>query len=124
CRNNGGIRLFSEQGQEWTSCFPYLIESLSLLPVKSCVIDGELVRCDEHGNTRLEPPRDGTVELGASFYVFDLLEVNGFDLRSDPIEERKRALGLVLLRPPAAMRLNEPFDRCGEQILRQIGQMG
>jgi bifunctional non-homologous end joining protein LigD len=83
-----------------------------------------LVRCNEHGEARLEPVRAGALELGASFYVFDVLEVNGFDLRRDRLEERKRVLGQILRKAPAGMRLNEQFERCGEPMLRQIGQMG
>jgi bifunctional non-homologous end joining protein LigD len=124
CRTKGGIRLFTERRQDWASSFPYVVESISLLPVKSCIIDGELVRCDEHGNTLLDQLRDGAVELGASFYAFDLLEVNGFDLRRDPIEERKRSLACLLRRPPAAIRLNESFDRCGERMLLDVCRMG
>src|ERR1700745_2138195 len=82
-RANSGIRLFGGHGEDWTSSFPHLVEAMDLLPVKSCIIDGELVRCNEHGEARLEPVRAGSLELGASFYAFDVLEVNGFDLRRD-----------------------------------------
>jgi ATP-dependent DNA ligase len=124
CRNGQGIRLFTECGEDQTSGFPFVVQCMSLLPVKSCIIDGDLVRCDEQGNTRLGPPPDGQSETGASLYAFDLIEVNGFDLRRDPIEDRKRALTLLLRKPPATIRLNPCFDRCAEPMLRQVGQMG
>jgi len=89
-----------------------------------CIIDGDLVRYDEHGNPRLAPLPDGRLETGASLYAFDLLEVNGFDLRRDRIEDRKHALTRLLRKPPAAIRFNESFDRCGEPMLRQAGRMG
>jgi bifunctional non-homologous end joining protein LigD len=97
---------------------------MRLLPVKSCTVDGELVRCNEHGEASLEPVRDGVLELGASFYAFDVLEVNGFDLRLDRLEERRQVLRQVLRRAPAGIRLNEQFERCSEPMLRQIGRMG
>ena len=123
-RNGQGIRLYTERGEDWTPWFPFVVESMNLLPVRSCIIDGDLVRCDEHGNTRLAPLPDGQSETGASLYAFDLLEVNGFDLRRDPIEDRKRALTRLLRKPPGAIRLNQPFSRCGEPMLRQVDRMG
>jgi len=124
-RNGQGICLYTERGEDWTSWFPFVVESLNLLPVRSCIIDGDLVRYDEHGNPRLASPLpDGRLEAGASLYAFDLLEVNGFDLRRDGIEDRKHALTRLLRKPPAAIRFNESFDRCGEPMLRQAGRMG
>jgi bifunctional non-homologous end joining protein LigD len=123
-RNGQGIRLFTGCGEDWTSWFPFVVESMSLLPVRSCIIDGDLVRCDEHGNLRVGCLPYGQSETGASLYAFDLLEVNGFDLRRDPIEDRKRALTRLLRKPPGAIRLSEPFARCGELTLRQVGRMG
>jgi bifunctional non-homologous end joining protein LigD len=124
CRNSDGIRLFSERGEDWTARFPFLAQSMELLPVRSCILDGDLVRCDENGDTLLAPVRYGDSETGASLYAFDLLEVNGFDVRHDPIEERKRALGRLLSKPPAAIRVNETFDRCSESMLQQLCSMG
>jgi bifunctional non-homologous end joining protein LigD len=123
-RHNDGIRLFSGRGDDWTSSFPSVVEGLSLLPVKSCIIDGELVRCNERGEARVDPVRKGVMDAGASFYAFDVLEVNGFDLRRDRLEERKRALAQILRKPPPGIRLNEHFERCAEPMLRQIGRMG
>jgi bifunctional non-homologous end joining protein LigD len=123
-RNDRGIRLFGEHGEDWTGSFPHLLEAMRLLPVKSCIIDGELVRCDASGQARLDPVGDGAPELGGSLYAFDVLEVNGFDLRRDPLEERMRVLGKILRKTPAGIRFNEQFERCGQPILRQISRMG
>ena len=60
----------------------------------------------------------------AARYAFDLLEVNGFDLRRDPIEDRKRALTHLLRKPPGAIRLSESFDRGGQPLLREVSRMG
>ena len=123
-RAGEAVRLFAECGEDWTSWFPVLANSMRKLPVKSCVIDGYLVRGDEPGNPRVDAFTGAQTETPASFYAFDLLEVNGFDLRADPIEERKRALTGVLRKPPAAMRFNQSIERCSEPILRQVSRMG
>jgi bifunctional non-homologous end joining protein LigD len=118
------VRLFAECGADWTPRFPILVESMLTLPVKSCVIDGDLACCDEHGHARIDAFADDQPATGASLSAFDLLEVNGFDLRADPVETRKRALTCLLRKPPLAIRFNEWFDHCGEPMRRQIGRMG
>jgi bifunctional non-homologous end joining protein LigD len=123
-RGERGVRLFGGCGEDWTSAFPFLVESMNLLPVKSYIIDGDLVRCDAHGNPRLDPLLDGQLETGASLYAFDLLEVNGFDLRRDPIEDRKHALTRLLRKPPGAIRLSASLGRGGQPLLREVSQMG
>ena len=123
-RDGSGIRLFAEQGEEWTSSFPHLVEAVGLLPVKSCILDGELVGSGEQGDPVSGPPADGATEASAAFYAFDLIEVNSFDLRRDRIEERKRALAHLLRKAPPPIRLNPQFEFGGETLLRQVCRMG
>src|SRR5262252_2562039 len=104
-RSDDRVRLFGERGVEWTASFPHLVAAMRLLPVKSCTIDGELVRCDAHGEARLDPVPEGALGLGGSLYAFDILDVNGFDLRRDRLEERKRVLSQILRKPPVGMHL-------------------
>jgi hypothetical protein len=73
-----GIRLYTERGEDWTSSFPFLVESMSLLPVRSCIIDGDLVRCDEHGNPQLGPlPCDGAPNPSLADHVPHLAKQPG-----------------------------------------------
>jgi len=74
-RSDRLVRLFGGYGEDWTAAFPHLAEAVSLLPVKFCTIDGELVRCDAHGEARLDPVPEGALELGGSLYAFDVLDV-------------------------------------------------
>jgi len=56
------------------------------LKVRSCLIDGEVVRCDEKGVTSFQLLRHRRNEPQAFLYAFDLLELDGADLRREPIE--------------------------------------
>jgi bifunctional non-homologous end joining protein LigD len=123
-REGAGIRLFVEDGEEWTSSFPHLVEAVGLLPVKSCILDGELVGRGERRDPAADPPRQGVAETGAAFYAFDLIEVNGFDLRRDRIEERKRSLAHLLRKAPFPIRLNPQFESGGESLLQQVCRLG
>jgi bifunctional non-homologous end joining protein LigD len=62
------------------------------LPVKSCVVDAEAIVCDENGLAVFGLIRGHGRNSRAILYAFDLLEMNGDDVRREPIEDRKRWL--------------------------------
>jgi bifunctional non-homologous end joining protein LigD len=72
------VRLYSRPGSDLTYRFPLIVEALARLRSKSCIIDGEAVACDGNGMPTFDRiryrPHDGT-------YAFDLIELNGDDLR-------------------------------------------
>ena len=73
--------------------------------MRSCLIDGEVVCCDEGGlaTFQLLLPR-------AFLYAFDLLELNCIDLRREPIEVRKATLASILRKARHGVRLNEHLE--------------
>jgi bifunctional non-homologous end joining protein LigD len=77
------VRPYSRQGNDFTRRFPLIVEALESLRSRSCIIDGEAVACN--GITSFDRIRyrrhDGDVFL----YAFDLIELNGDDLRRDPL---------------------------------------
>ena len=70
--------------------YPLVVEAVKHLKVRSCLIDGEVVCCDEQGMTSFQLLRHRRNEPQAFLYAFDLLELNGTDLRREPIEVRTR----------------------------------
>jgi bifunctional non-homologous end joining protein LigD len=58
------------------------------------------------------------------FYAFDLLQLNGPDLRNLPIEERKAKLEEVLKKPPGVIRYSVSFTKDIEELLGQAREMG
>jgi hypothetical protein len=89
------VRLYSRPGNDFTRRFPLIAEALTGLRSRSCIIDGEAVACDDNGLASFERIRyrqhDGNVFL----YAFDLIELNGDDLRRDPLEVRKATLASI-----------------------------
>jgi bifunctional non-homologous end joining protein LigD len=77
---------------------------------RSCIIDGEAVACSEDGIACFDHIRyrrhDGRVFL----YAFDLIELNGDDLRRDPLAVRKSTLERMLGSAGAGIRYNEHLD--------------
>jgi bifunctional non-homologous end joining protein LigD len=123
-RDSAGIRLITRNGHDWSDRFPLIRISAAALPVRSCLIDGKAVCCDEDGVAvfqKLRMRRDDAVFL----YAFDLLELGGVDLRRNPIEIRKEALANLLhSKSEVGLQLNENFHEAGDVIFRHACKLG
>jgi bifunctional non-homologous end joining protein LigD len=106
-RDPVGIRLLTRRGNDWSNRFPLVVEAVNHLKVRSCLIDGEVVCCDERGLATFQLLRHRRNESRAFLYAFDLLELNGSDLRREPIEVRKATLASILRKAKVGVRLNE-----------------
>ena len=91
----GRARLVTRNGHDWTARMPVLAARFAALVVDTALLDGELVALRPDGTSSfhdlqaaLSDGRDGTLH----FYAFDLLHLNGWDLRPAPLLERKGAL--------------------------------
>jgi bifunctional non-homologous end joining protein LigD len=89
-RDPVGIRLITRRGNDWTTRYPLVVEAVNHLQVRSCLSDGEVVCCDARGVTDFHLLRHRRNEPQAFLYAFDLLELNGADLRREPIECARR----------------------------------
>jgi bifunctional non-homologous end joining protein LigD len=98
-RDAAGVRLLTRGGYDWASRFPLVAEAVNMLPVKSCLLDGELVACNEARLSVFAILRRREAERSAFLYAFDLIELDGRDLRREPIETRKRELARMPSRP-------------------------
>ena len=129
CRRNGDrVRVFSRRGYDWTDRVPRIAEAISKLRVKSLTLDGEGVVCREDGVSDFDRLRAAVGRLGsrdAFLYAFDLLEINGTDLRRDPWEMRRATLTSVLRKARNGIRLSEHLAMTdGNTIFRHACAMG
>ena len=72
--------------------FPLIAAAIAALPIRSCVIDGEAIACDENGLSVFELLRYQRRDQVVTFRAFDLIELDGEDLGRMPIERRKGTL--------------------------------
>jgi bifunctional non-homologous end joining protein LigD len=94
------------------------------LPARSCLIDGEAIVCDENGLAVFELIRRHGALASAVHCAFDLLELDGRDLRREPIEERKRLLAKLLRGSNLSIVLNEHFEEDGAVVFREACKLG
>ncbi|MCC6948963.1 MAG: DNA ligase D [Bradyrhizobiaceae bacterium] len=95
---NGKVAIRTRKGLNWTDRFRALVPALADLPCNSALLDGEIAVTDPKGHTNFgalqEALSNGTGGYG--YYLFDILSLDGRDLRRDPLIERKKALGELL----------------------------
>ena len=87
-RAAAGVRLITRRGSDFTSRFPFIAMAVAALPAQSCLIDGEAIVCDESGLAVFDLIRQHRTSAKAVHCAFDLLELDGEDLRREPIEAR------------------------------------
>jgi bifunctional non-homologous end joining protein LigD len=86
------VRLISRRGLDWGWRFPTIVAAVKALAVRSCILDGELIACDTNGLADFQLLRWRKRDDPAIYCAFDLLQLDGRDLRDEPIETRKAEL--------------------------------
>jgi bifunctional non-homologous end joining protein LigD len=104
------VKLYSQPGNDLTDRFPLIVEALAKLRSRSCIIDGEAVACGDDGISSFDRIRYRRHDATVFLYAFDMIELNGDDLRRDPLAVRKATLASLLARAAPGMRLNEHLD--------------
>ena len=123
-RDAVGIRLLTRNGHDWAPRYPLIVEAVDRLKVRSCLIDGEAVACDENGLAVFERLRLKPSGKHIFLYAFDLLELDGQDLRREPLETRKATLASLLRGSLPGLRLNEHLAHDGESVFQHACKMG
>ena len=132
---HGESLLLTRNGNDYTNVFPEVARAVKALPFDECIIDGEVVCLDAKGLpsfSRLQQRgrlssemevRRAAVELPATFYAFDLLAFEDFDLRPLPLARRKELLSDVVPKL-GALRYLDHIETEGEAFLKQVTAMG
>jgi bifunctional non-homologous end joining protein LigD len=122
-RDRDRVRLWTRTGNDFSTRFAAISRAIrNLKEVTSCIIDGEAIVENDDGLSVFKM-RHGNGE-DVLLCAFDLLELNGKDLRKAPIEDRKQALRRLLKAATGAIVFNEPIDGDGPTIYRQACKLG
>jgi bifunctional non-homologous end joining protein LigD len=123
-RDPARVRLITRNGSDFTDHFPFIAMALKSLLVRSCMIDGEAIVCDENGLAVFELIRGhGSKTV---LCAFDLLELDGKDLRRRPIEEQKALLAKLLHDRDSDLSivLNQVYEGDGEIVFSLACKLG
>jgi bifunctional non-homologous end joining protein LigD len=124
-KDGAKVRLYSRPGNDLTYRFPLIVESMARLRPRSCIIDGEAVVCDSNGMVSFDHIRYRRHDSSAFMYAFDLIELNGDDLRRDPLEVRKVTLANIIARAGHGIWFNDHIEEeDGETVFRHACKLG
>jgi bifunctional non-homologous end joining protein LigD len=110
---NGICTFYTRNENDWSNSFPHLLHGVEHLPVKNAIFDGEIVALDEEGKIqfqRLQNSMKAKKDANLMYYIFDVLYLNGKDLRELPLLERKQILKDILEDAPKNIVLSEHFE--------------
>ncbi len=126
---SGKIRLFTRSGLEWTSRMPLIVRELGRLQVEGAVLDGEVVVLDADGQSsfaKLQAAFDEGASYPLTYFVFDLLHLNGHNLRHEPLAVRKGILEQMLnsLAEHEVIRYGQHIETEGKPIFDEACRLG
>ncbi len=132
---DGAVELRSRRGNPMSVQYPEVVRAIEQQPSATAVFDGEIVAINEHGapdfqelQSRINLSKPAEVERAAAktpvyYYVFDLLYLNGYDLRQVPLVERKAQL-LRALKQSDHIKLVDHVMEDGEALYKASVELG
>lgn len=122
----GQVRAYTRNGHDWTEKYPTIVQHAGRLDCRSALIDGEVAVQNEHGVTDFaamsravasEPHR-------LVFFAFDLLHLNGVDMRKAPLEERRAHLRWTVEGIPGPIHISDEYDGSGRAFFELVDKIG
>ena len=123
-RSEDRVRLFTRNGYDFAARFPKIVAAVESLPVRSCLIDGEAIVVNADGLSVFDLLRHRHHDDAAILCAFDLIELDGEDLKWSTLENRKGLLADVLKGTADGIAFNAHFDCEGATIFEHACMLG
>jgi bifunctional non-homologous end joining protein LigD len=117
------VTLWTRHGTRFTDRFPRIAETVRGLPVEHVLIDGEAVALRPDGHSDFEAIRTKAGAATAAYVTFDLLQLDGKDIRQHPIEDRRAELERIVTGADAIL-FSEPISAEGALVFAKACEMG
>jgi bifunctional non-homologous end joining protein LigD len=132
CSISGGkVRLESRRNNDWTARFAEIAVAAKSLPAQSALLDGEVAIVAPSGVTSFQSLQNAftgsrSPRTGLTYYVFDLLHIDGRDIAGMPLEERRRECEALIGNqgPSSPIRYSKHFDVDGAALLARVCELG
>jgi bifunctional non-homologous end joining protein LigD len=125
--DQGKVRAFSRPGRDWTGPYRRVVDACGKLGCKAALIDGEVVVQDEQGISDFETLRSAIHKAPHRlvFFAFDLLHLDGRNLRRTPLIERRAALRkLIEPDPRSPIQFSDHVDCDGAKFFKAAAALG
>jgi len=123
----GRVTLYTRNGNDWTAAFPEIADAVAKLDVDDAVIDGEAAVVLPDGRTSFQALQNtgGGSRGTLVYFVFDLLRLNGENIESVPLDERKARLKKIVgVRSTGRIRFSEHIDGNGDAFFAEACRAG
>jgi bifunctional non-homologous end joining protein LigD len=122
-KHGDSIKLLSRKNNNLATDFPDVVKALRAVRAQSALIDGEVVALDSDGKPSFQLLQNRSSSTGTIvYYAFDLLSLDGEDLRLRPLRERKMRLAEIL--QGTGVRYSQTFDGPPGPLIEQIQRLG
>jgi ATP-dependent DNA ligase len=122
-RDGERVRLFTRRGYDWTQRYPRIVHFARKLRATRFLIDGEAIVCGEDGVSDFERLHSRGHDASVILYAFDLLAIDGADIRQERLEDRRGKLRLLLAHPEGIL-FSDHHHGDGEVVFRHACQLG
>jgi len=122
----GEVRAYTRNGHDWTEKYSRIVAGAARIDCRSALIDGEVCVQNEHGVTDFGALRSAMTKTPERliFFAFDLLHLNGVDMRRKPLEERRAHLRWILEGTHSQIHMSDEYDGDGADFFKLVDQMG
>jgi bifunctional non-homologous end joining protein LigD len=127
CRiDDRDARIVSRNGKEWTEDFPSVAKAAALLPVSNAWLDGEICVVDAKGRSSFQALQNVLSKAPGTlvYFAFDLLYVDGMDLRDCALVDRKAVLEQLLTGAAATIVYSDHFAAPGADFYANVCKLG
>jgi bifunctional non-homologous end joining protein LigD len=120
------VHLLSRRFNDWTAQFPAVVEAVAALPCKRARIDGEVAALLPDGRTSFQALQNAFSGAATSlaYFVFDLLSLDGDDLTSLPLIERKERLRMLVGKKRGIVRYSDHVEGSGREFFELACKQG
>ena len=124
---NGTVQMFSRNNKDWTDRLGSIADEVGALKAKSAWLDGEVCAIDAEGRSNFQELQNALSDGSSAeqiYFAFDLIYLDGYDLRNVALIERKRLLKTLLERSDTRITYSPEVRGSGAEVFKQSCPMG
>ena len=128
--SGGKVKLITRGGLDWTEKYGVLAEAFTELPCKEAILDGEIVVVDENGISHFADLQQALSDHASerlTYFAFDLVYLDGYDLTKVPLVERKAALQALVapvVTPSSGIQFSDGITGDGQVLYDHATEIG